>query len=365
MAAPTEDRENSRRSKTGGRKPRIALTLLGSLLFIGGICLLVARWSGEPLEWRIAAVNIRHALAPEENAATIYDQLAASDVLTGDPADPQLAPAAMAALIEAAKIESCWFPLSPGERCYRDHTWRMSPMREWARALANAAKKDVADGQVDAAAQKLQCIMRMGDHLRQQPLMIDFAVGCGIELGAWSCLSDLVMQPDAAEGLLGRAEAMSIDLTNDSKQTFQRILEVQPLIATSVLAEWSLRRRVENWWRGLGGKTDEEYLQRSYLRLLSLRRGVRVLVGLRRYHDANGRWPESLDGIRSLVPKEALIDPYTEQLFVYKPAGSKFRLYVKGPNRIDEGGASTGNADDRRIWPPYNTTPQLGKQGDK
>jgi hypothetical protein len=334
------------------------------VLLLGVVGLWAGRWPGAPLGQRIAAVNAGHSLSPEENAATTYDQLAASNVLTGKPPDQRLAPEAVAALLAAAKIESCWFPLSPGEQCYRDHVWRMRLMRDWARALAGAAREDVAEGHVDAAAAKLHCILRMGDHLRQQPLIIDFGVGCGIELGVWTCLSDLVMQPDAADAVLEMAEAMPVGLADDSNHAFKLILDVQPLIAKSVVAEWGFRRRVENWWRGRGEKTDEEYLRVSYLRLLSLRRGVRVLVGLRRHHDANGRWPDHLDEIRSLVPKEALIDPYTGQLFAYKITENEFRLYARGPNGIDENGArATNGPDDLRIWPSYSSVPPQTQAG--
>jgi hypothetical protein len=323
---------------------------------IVGTCLLARKWPGEPVEQRIAAVNARHVPASGQNAATIYDQLAVSQVIVGNPADPRLTPAAVSALIEASGIESCWFPLSLGEGCYRDHARRMRPMGEWARALASAARDDVAIGEVDAAAQKLHCILQMADHLRQQALIIGLGAGNGIEAHAWSCLRDLVMQSEAGEDLLKMAETMPGGLENDSRQAFGLILQVQPLITRSVLAEWSLRQRVKYWWRQRRGKTDEEILREWYLRSLAMRRGVRVLVGLRRYRDANGRWPESLGDLAPFVANGVTIDPYTEKPFVYRVAGDEFCLYAKGRNGIDDGGMPTGQADDRPIWPPSMPT---------
>lgn len=52
-------------------------------LSIGVIVLVSRSPSRESLAQRIAAVNAAHALPPEQNAATIYDQLVASLKITG------------------------------------------------------------------------------------------------------------------------------------------------------------------------------------------------------------------------------------------------------------------------------------------
>jgi hypothetical protein len=109
---------------------------------------------------------------------------------------------------------------------------------------------------------------------------------------------------------------------------------------------------VKNWWWRSRGKTAEEILREWYLRSLAMRRGVRVLAGLRRYRDANGRWPDSLDDLKPIVHDGVTIDPYTEKPFVYRVAGDEFCLYARGRNGIDDGGMSTGQADDRPIWLP-------------
>lgn len=310
--------------------------------------------SRELLAQHIAAVNARHALPPAENAATIYDRLVAGVTLVGNLPDPNLTPAAYSALMEASRIESCWLGLSPGEQCYRDHVRRMRPMRQWARALASAATRDAAGGHVDAAVEKLHCLIRMGSHLQQQGLLLDFGTGTAIEMQAWSSLGESVMRPDAAEELLRMAEAMPWELEGDCEEAVKLMREVVPLIAETVLAEWTLRERLRNWWLTRGEKSEEEIIQLFYQRLLSVRRGTRLLVALRRYHNANGRWPDSLDEIRTFVPDQALIDPFTEQTLVYKKeADGQFVLYSKGPNGRDDNGVRGGKADDYRIWPRY------------
>jgi hypothetical protein len=98
-----------------------------------------------------------------------------------------------------------------------------------------------------------------------------------------------------------------------------------------------------------------------YLRTIASRRAMHILLALREYKDANGRWPESLDQIKDEVPAEAMIDPFTDGSFIYKTKDDKFLLYSVGQNKIDEKcmprpkGVSweeaKGKFDDILIWP--------------
>ncbi|MHC4159585.1 MAG: tripartite tricarboxylate transporter TctB family protein [Planctomycetota bacterium] len=90
-----------------------------------------------------------------------------------------------------------------------------------------------------------------------------------------------------------------------------------------------------------------------HVRTISQKRGGRIIVGLRRYKNREGRWPESLDELEPLVPAEVLVDPINNGTFVYKLTEENFTLYSKGKNNIDEGGERDDEAekDDRLIWP--------------
>lgn len=91
-----------------------------------------------------------------------------------------------------------------------------------------------------------------------------------------------------------------------------------------------------------------------YFRVAADNHGSRLIVALRRYKNEHSRWPENLDGIKDLVPKEILIDPINGGSFVYKLTEENFILYSKGKNNIDEGGIrdKESGADDWLIWPP-------------
>ncbi len=313
------------------------------------------RLSRKSLAQCIAEINARRALPPEKNAATIYDRLVASYVPAKNSADPNLGPATFRMLIEASKMDSCWFALSLAELRSTDYGARFIPMREWARALTSAAAKDIGDGHTDAAAEKLHCVVRMGRHLRQQLPASDFGTGMEIEASAWGTLCESVMRPNAPEELLRTAEAMAGDLANNFEQAYAPVAEALPVFEKIYLAEQTPLHRIQyRWFDFRNLPRMEERITAQYLRLLSLRRAVHVLVGLRRYCNLTSRWPDNLEEIRTLVPDQALIDPFTEQTFVYrKEASGQFVLYSKGPNKRDDDGLRGGKGDDYRIWPRY------------
>jgi hypothetical protein len=91
-----------------------------------------------------------------------------------------------------------------------------------------------------------------------------------------------------------------------------------------------------------------------YFRVTADNHGSRLMVALKRYENEHGRWPESLYGIKDLVPAEILVDPINGGSFVYKLTEENFTLYSKGKNNIDEGGERSrqSGADDWLIWPP-------------
>jgi hypothetical protein len=349
-------------AKKPGMKRRrllIGVVVLACLSMVALVVAFVRVCAREVRTMRILAVNAAHVLPPEKNAATLYDELVLSDVFTGSSDHLNLTPAAYVKLVKASSMDACWFPLLPSEQCYPEHWKRNGYMQYWILALESAAQSDVAAGRYAAAAEKLQCLVRMAGHLQQQLLWPDFQMGMGMEKDVWLRLAEGIMQADTAEELLRVVEAMPPDkLVNQGKQAYAQVLEVSALIPKSVPPHRTIRQRLTYWWERLRESSNEEDTQKVYGWLLWRRRGTRILAGLRRYHDANGRWPESLDDIRPLVPEQALIDPYTGQTFVYrKVPGGEFLLYARGPNKLDDNGSHTGTADDCRTWPLRDRMP--------
>ena len=91
-----------------------------------------------------------------------------------------------------------------------------------------------------------------------------------------------------------------------------------------------------------------------YLRLMTDKKGSRIIIALRRYRNQNGFWPVNLDDVKSMAPVEIFVDPINGGDFVYQITEENFRLYSKGKNGIDEDGERDEEADtdDWLIWPP-------------
>jgi len=90
-----------------------------------------------------------------------------------------------------------------------------------------------------------------------------------------------------------------------------------------------------------------------YLGTIAEQKGSQIIVGLRRYKNKNGRWPGSLEEVKSFAPSETFVDPINNSSFVYKLTEKDFTLYSKGKNNIDDGGEHNDEAgtDDWLIWP--------------
>ncbi len=93
-------------------------------------------------------------------------------------------------------------------------------------------------------------------------------------------------------------------------------------------------------------------------RLVTDRRGTRLILALRRYKNEYGHWPESLDDIKDIAPSLAFVDAYNNEPFVYRTTEESFKLYSKGPSGRDDGGqrdrkteAEPDTPDDWIIWP--------------
>jgi len=74
------------------------------------------------------------------------------------------------------------------------------------------------------------------------------------------------------------------------------------------------------------------HMQGRYLNTLTLRRGSRLLLAIKQYHNEHGVWPPNLDAIKSSAPTEAFIDPVTGNPLEYENHGNRFSLYGETAN---------------------------------
>ena len=109
-------------------------------------------------------------------------------------------------------------------------------------------------------------------------------------------------------------------------------------------------------WEITGGLGLDKYHD-FHTRMTAMQKGSRIIIALRTYKENNGRWPDSLQQIHTLVPQQALVDPFNGGQFIYRLDDDSFELYSAGKNAVDELGKhdsswrSVNGADDHPIWP--------------
>ncbi|MHC4286337.1 MAG: hypothetical protein ACYSWZ_25725, partial [Planctomycetota bacterium] len=241
----------------------------------------------------------------------------------------------------------------------------LNAMRGWTRLLIRAVNNDIAEGRIDAGIQKCNCLIQMGKHLCQQPVLIYYMIGVPAEAIGLNGMKTIILQDETTENHLKIIEAAIPQTKDNWAEVSSKIIEFEKLYEKKNVSFF----KRSGWWlqQQFGLMPDVFDLTReNYLWHLANRRGSHILIALRRYRNKNGRWPETLEAIKSLIPAEILIDPINGGSFVYKLTEENFTLYSKGKNNIDEGGIykitvdpneskwPKTEKDDRLIWPPVS-----------
>jgi hypothetical protein len=92
----------------------------------------------------------------------------------------------------------------------------------------------------------------------------------------------------------------------------------------------------------------------------------KIVIGLRRYKDETGHWPDSLSELHGKISPDLMIDPSNGGEFVYRREGDSFRFYSKGKKGIDDGGLrdKKTKTDDYLYW-PIEPSPDSGHKTEK
>ncbi len=337
--------------------------------------------SGPSVEEQLAAIEAARAIPDSENAAAIYYELLkdpnATSLLDNGPqfldqeSDnltskepwlskdyPELAAwikeqqPVIDRLLKASKFDKCRFPIAVDWL----QTDRLIAPRKWAFLLRRAANNDIGDGRVDDAIDKWRCLIQMGAHLRQQPLFVEHLVAFAVEAVALRQIIVFVVEGNAEETHLCKIQMFPLHTEDNWTAVLEEVLPAEEVAEQKMKENLRLLDRIKyefsiGWLASIKGP-DTDRIRTIYRRLLATRRGIHVLVGLKRYRDKHGAWPQSLDDIQPQVSAEALIDPFNDLRFVYRLTEDAFTLYSKGRNMIDENAKYRDPFDDWPIWPP-------------
>ena len=233
---------------------------------VGGVVAAIIIWVFLPEEtegWRtytfdkeLAALEAKYAIPDEENAAVIYNQLLEDynkatfepnfidpnleDLIREEPWSSKGHPEAtqwlqqhentIAKLIEASKIEECRFPINADVVGISDTLDRLGPMRRWAKLLISAANNDMAEGRINQALEKYIAALQIGKHQNQQPSLIDFLVGAGLEMLSTNQLNRFVIMGDVTEKHLSVIEKALADIKHDWSYDFPKFFEYEKLM---------------------------------------------------------------------------------------------------------------------------------------
>jgi hypothetical protein len=443
------------------------LTLLGSRD--------TGAWRPYRFDDELAAIEAKRAVPDADNAARRYDSVFASLDLADQPdflfagsflreefeKQPWKAsdhPEASKWLDSQSRIIDGLRAIGAMEKCrwpIRADTYDAYtvPYRELGRSellLLASGNRALGEGRVTDALTKYLCILRMADHLHQQPSQLDSLTGYHYERDALEMVRHVLVQSSLAETDVARIAGHLLPAADPWPEEWERLSELEKLqylnllgrlyemdekghvrfARTIVLSPGNEREQKDPtriprlYWlmsmprdphavRGIVDKyfaafddragssrppqpaqdkrsprvsvndfgkavcnphrwglemmfcNERECIghRRWCIPSFAARRGTWLVLGLRRYRDAHGAWPETLDVISQYVPAEAFVDPTNGEPFAYIADGGSFRLYRKGPNRIDEGGRSgyvRGSKkveDDIWIWPPPGPQP--------
>jgi len=275
-------------------------------------------------------------------------------------------------LLEAMQFEKCRFPIII-DPLNTDPMNRAKSMSQWGCLLSIAANNDVAEGRIDAALSKWQCLIQMGNHLRQQPDSRDTLVALHIGELASEPVARFLIIGNPTEAHLQQVEAMPLAMKDHWPEYGERIRLTEALVWQRIMERAKERVSLSFCLRhpiqALRGVRSARYLETMKARStifqgidpthwiyrggIATARGMRILVALRRYRNTNAHWPEGLDEIRASLSEEILTDPFSRAPFVYRPAADTLVLYSVGPNSSDQDGPWQSKAgDDWPIWPP-------------
>ena len=204
---------------------------------------------------------------------------------------------------------------------------------------------------------------------QQQCRLIEHLEGMSSEAVGVRQASAFVVEGEPDEHQLHRIASLPFETQDEWVAVLGRIAPVEELALQEYKKEMGLVERLK-YELGIGQIGSAKYdtykrMRESYSRKLASKRGLRILIALRRYRKEHHRWPDSLDEIRQRVSAEILVDPSNKGAFVYRLTDDGFTLYSKGENDLDEdgeykGGRRRDGPDDWLIWPPRGRKTQAG-----
>lgn len=377
--------------EVGGRHGRRWLLIGIAALAAAGVLCVLLLCRGPSVDERLAAIEASRAIPDTENAAVLYREILERwGTISVDMAGPGGAAARLAStrpwrgqdhpelawwldehegllaeLRKATQREQCRLPLWIEPQPTSSPSM-FAAMRGWAYLMVRSMNRDIGEGRTDNALTTCRSLCRLADHLKQQPTALCYMVGIAIEALTFNGISAFIVdEPAATNDRLDRLESFLLSAQDRWEQDRAQRAPIEELLRQKQNGRLRLIERLRLRLNDSSEEVVTKRIRELSMRRLSQRRGISILMALRRYKNDKGEWPETLAEIAPTLPAEILVDPRSDGPFLYKRTDDRFVLYGVGPNRMDEGGANNGSgADDWPIWLEDDEVPDSGQNGD-
>ncbi len=261
-------------------------------------------------------------------------------------------------LHQATQIPACRVPI--WDDLTKTRAWSLyGNALSWMTALLWAANNDLGEGRIDAALQHWRCLNGLARHLYQQPSLCHRIFAIIVESQAFLSIAPfLVNASECSDDRLKTVDSLLLPAEDTWKEDAAQIARVEKLLGLKRAGYMPLVERLRRRFRpdptsappGLKGHL--EYTARFSTRRLAQRRGLSILIALRRHRNATGRWPESLNEIRPSLPDEVLTDPRSGSPFAYTLTDQGFTLAAVAPNAGEtQRNVREAIDNDWSIWP--------------
>ncbi|PKL51045.1 MAG: hypothetical protein CVV39_00430 [Planctomycetes bacterium HGW-Planctomycetes-1] len=218
-------------------------------------------WKPFTFDKELAALEAKYKIPDEENAAIIYNQLVAdynkSEIepnFITDQVDniisseywlakdyPEVAKwikshkETISKLMQASQFEKCKFDITSKTFLFFDIN-RTGAIRRWAQLLSKASNNDIAEGRTAKGLGKIYCTLNMGEHLYQQPLLVDILVGISVKSLAISHLNNFVITGSPNKKQLDKIEEFIGEIKYDWQSDLPRVLDYEKLFTKNMLS---------------------------------------------------------------------------------------------------------------------------------
>lgn len=228
-------------------------------------------WRAYTFEKELAELEAKYTIPDEENAAFEYDEIFENlDINTNQPEffvkstpsskdEPWLSKdhpetaewfkvhqETIEKLLKASKKDECIFlPIKADFMSYGEYIERLPEIRQCAWFIISTANNDIAEGRIDAALEKYFCVIRMANHMYQQPAMLFHIVGFGVERLALEQLNQYLIQGQPGPKKLLLISNSIIGVENNWCTYWPRCLDFEKLYGKNMLCRIAYEKNSE------------------------------------------------------------------------------------------------------------------------